>query len=58
MIEIPALHFIWGAMLMFWFGTWAAYDSPKNISAAVLKLLGALLAATGILLLGIWIGSR
>ena len=58
MIEIQALHFIWGSMLMFWFGVWAAYDSPKGVSATVIKLLGALLAITGILMIGIWIGSR
>ncbi len=58
MIEIPALRFIWGSMLVFWFGIWVAYDSPKGVAATVLKFLGTLLILTGVLLIGIWIGQR
>ena len=58
MIEIQALHFIWGMMLMYWFGIWTAYDSQKRVATTALKFLGTLLVLTGMLLIGIRIGQR
>jgi len=58
MTDIQGWGFVWAMMLMFWAGIWTAYDSPKGVNATALKVLGTLLAITGILMIGIWIGRR
>ena len=58
MIEIQGWSFVWAMMFMFWAGIWVSYDLPRGGSATVLKILGALLAIAGILMIGIWIGQQ
>jgi hypothetical protein len=57
LIQIHPVGFIWGMLFVLWLGFCSAY-MHKDEARSVVKVLGFFLLATGVLLLGISIGSE